>query len=87
MLLSFLFFLVASNPFPTEIYGSAVVQHEGTFYIIGGFDLFGVGSHLDTIYRFEISDESWRLMPNHMKNGRTGATAMMVNSSLFPTCN
>ena len=61
----------------------AVAQHEDTFYIIGGY--YG-GSYFDTIYRFEVSDESWRLMPNRMKNERIAATAMMVNSSIFPTC-
>ena len=83
ILLSFLFFLAASNPFPTEIGYPAVAQHEDTFYIIGGY---GGSSYLDTIYQFEISDESWRLMPNRMKDARYAATAMMVNSSLFPTC-
>jgi len=69
----------ANNPFPTEPEGSAVVQHEDTFYVVGGYEM-------DTIYRFEVSDESWTLMPNRMKYRREGATAMMVKSSIFPTC-
>ena len=83
MLISFLFYLAANNPFPTENRNPAVSQHEDTFYIIGGRD---GSSYFDTIYRFEVSDESWRLMPNRMKDARYAVTAMMVNSSLFPTC-
>ena len=83
ILLSFWFFLAANNPFPTKIVDPAVAQHKDTFYIIGGDD---GSSSLNTIYRFEVSDESWRLMPNRLKFERKWATAMMVKSSLFPTC-
>ena len=77
------FFLAAINPFPTEIIGPVVAQHDETFYIVGGFD---GSSSLDTVYQYEVSNESWRLMPNRMRYERWAATAMMVNSSIFPTC-
>ena len=77
--------LAAINPFPTEIANLAVAQHEDTFYIVGGGGGYE-GPPFDTIYRYEISDESWQLMPNRMKYARFGATAMMVDSSIFPTC-
>ena len=76
----------ANNPFPTEIVHPSVAQHEDTFYILGGYISIFQSVLFDTIYRYEASDESWQLMPNRMKYGRFGATAMMVNASLFPTC-
>ena len=80
-------FSLAANPFPTEIANPAVAQHEDTFFVVGGYSYDGSSeSDFDTIYRFEVSDESWTLMPNRMKYARAGATAMMVNSSIFPTC-
>ena len=85
MLLSI--FLAAINPFPTEIGSPAVAQHDETFYIVGGMARTGDGiARFDTVYRYEVSDESWQLMPNRMKYDRQGATAMMVNSSIFPAC-
>ena len=75
----------ASNPFPTEITEMAVAQHDTTFYIVGGRHQTQVVVS-DTIYRYKVSDESWELMPNRMKYERYGATPMMVNASLFPTC-
>jgi len=75
----------ASNPFPTPVYGPALAQVEDTFYVVGG-QATTKGVDLDTIYRFESSDESWQLMPNRMKYPRYGATAMIVNASIFPTC-
>ena len=78
----------ASNPFPTKITSPSVAQHDNTFYVVGGYTGEGPGgeTRFDTIYRYEASDESWQLMPNRMKIGRNGATAMIVNSTLFPTC-
>ena len=66
---------------------TAVAQHEGTFYLVGGMTNpnFPV-TRLDTIYRYEPSDESSMLMPNRMKFEREGVTAMMVDASLFPAC-
>lgn len=61
----------------------AVAQHDETFYVVGGYDSDSV---LDTIYRYEVSSESWQLMPNRMKYARDVPTAMMVNSSIFPAC-
>ena len=74
---------IASNPFPTAIYSTAVAQVEDTFYVVGGGSGTGM---LDTIYRFEGSDESWQLVPNRMKSARYWHTAMIVNASIFPTC-
>ena len=74
----------ASNPFPIIIAFTSVVQHDNTFYVVGGID--GDDKVLDTIYRYEASDESWQLMPNRMKFARLGATSMMVNASIFPSC-
>ena len=80
----FFSFFAAINLFPTSIINPAVAQNEDTFFIVGGHHDWR--SPFDTIYRFEVSDESWTLMPNRMKYARAGATAMMVNSSIFPTC-
>ena len=76
----------ASNPLPTgtAIRYPSIAQHDNTFFVIGGED--DNGNLLDTIYRYEASDESWQLMPNRMKFARSGATSMMVNASIFPTC-
>ena len=74
---------IANNPFLTGIDAPAIAQVEDTFYVVGGFSPDG---DLDTIYRFEGSDESWQLMPNRMKAPRYAATAMIVNASIFPTC-
>ena len=82
-------FFLAANPFPMEFRTPAVVQHDETFYLVGGYtyDYEDVGPvYFDTIYRFEVSDDSWQLMPNRMKYARDVATAMMVKSSIFPTC-
>ena len=80
-------FLAAMNPFPTVIAHPSVAQHDGTFYVVGGeTDPTFPATRLDTIYQYEASDESWRLMPNRMKYERYGATPMMVNASIFPTC-
>ena len=76
----------ASNPFPTKIKYPSVAQHDNTFYVVGGWDGFDTESRFDTIYRYEASDESWQLMPNRMKIARNGATAMIVNASIFPNC-
>ena len=65
----------------------AVAQHDETFYIVGGYNGNIIGGIFDTIYKYEASDESWQLMGNRMKTSRYRATAMMVNASLFPTCN
>ena len=74
----------ASNPFPTEITSPSVAQHDNMFYVVGGID--DGDNRLDTIYRYEATDESWQLMPNRMKFGRYEATSMMVNASIFPSC-
>ena len=64
-----------------------MAQHDSTFYAVGGAGSYQTGDvYFDTIYKFEVSDESWKLMPNRMKYERESATAMMVNSSIFPTC-
>ena len=76
----------ANNPFPTALVESSVAQLDDTFYILGGYISIFQPDLFNTIYRYEASDESWQLMPNRMKYGRFGATAMMVNASLFPTC-
>ena len=76
----------ANNTLPTPIGHPSVAQHDDTFYILGGYSINSQNILFDTIYMYEASDESWRLMPNRMKYGRFGATAMMVNASLFPTC-
>ena len=73
-----------NNPFPAEISYPSIAQHDDTFYVIGGVD--GDSNLLDTIYRYEASEESWQLMPNRMKFARFGATSTMVNASIFPTC-
>ena len=65
---------------------TAVAQHEGTFYLVGGMTRTFPTERLDTVYRYEPSDESWTLMPNRMKFEREGVTAMMVDASLFPAC-
>ena len=81
----------ASNPFPMGINNPSIAQQDNTFYVVGGAmiieeDGFLDVVPLDTVYRYEASDESWQLMPNKMKIGRNGATSMIVNSTLFPTC-
>lgn len=78
----------AQNPFPIVIDGMSIAQHDETFYVVGGnTDPTFPVTRLDTIYRYEAGDESWRLMPNRMKYERYGATPMMVNASMFPACN
>ena len=83
------YFFLAGNPFPSIIRTAAVAQHDDTFYLVGGYKYdydIGAPVYFDTIYRYEASSESWRLMPNRMKYGEDGVTAMIVNSSIFPTC-
>ena len=81
------FSLAAKNPFPMAIAYPSVAQHDKTFYLVGGeVDPTFPISHVDTIYQYEASDESWRLMPNRMKYERYGVTAMMVDASMFPAC-
>ena len=74
------------DPKATGIHKATVAQHGNTFYLVGGYD----GSYnydSDRIYRFEVSDESWTLMPNRLKYARRDPAVMMVKRSVFPTCN
>ena len=75
------------NPLPIVIAHPSVAQQGNTFYLVGGeTDPTFPVTRLDTVYRYEASDESWTLMPNRMKSERYGATAMTVDASLFPSC-
>ena len=75
---------IAGNTFPTTIGYPAVAQDVNSFYIIGGLevDFFP----MDTIYSYEPNNDSWTLLPNKMQYRRDGATAMIVKSSIFPSC-
>ena len=75
------------NPFPVPINLPAVAQYGNSFYIIGGLSRMGIQSYYyDTIYRYEPDDDSWTLLPNRLKYPRYGATAMIVDRSIFPAC-
>ena len=74
----------AGNPFPTTLDLPTVAQHGDTFYIVGGYD--PTASDLDTIYRYEVEEDSWTLLPNRMTYTREAPTAMVVKSSIFPSC-
>ena len=73
----------AANNFPTALIYPAVAQHDESFYIIGGWD---GSSYLDTIYHYNLSNDTWALLPNTMTFPRDGATAMIVKSTIFPSC-
>ena len=77
------YLLTAKNPFPFTRAYMAVAQDEDSFYIVGGEDWAG---DANTIHRYEATNESWKIMPNRMKHGRTSPTAMMVKRSIFPKC-
>ena len=78
-------FSLAANPFPTTLDLPTVAQHEDTFYIVGGYSNQLV-SDLDTIYRYDVAEDSWTLLPNRMTYTREAPTAMIVRSSIFPSC-
>ena len=75
---------IAGNKFPTTLLGPAVAQHEESFYIIGGLDYYG--KYLDSIYHYNVMDDSWTLLQDRMEYPRCYATAMIVNSLIFPSC-
>ena len=84
--------LSAGNNFPIYIEQLAVAQHEESFYVVGGYNVWWNSSDLvnntalDTIYHYNVMKDSWTLLPHRMKYERQQATAMIVDSSIFPSC-
>ena len=69
---------------PHGIYYAASVPFRESFLIVGGYRS-GVG-HLDTIYEFDVENESWILRDEKMSEEKGYVTAMVVNAGDFPQC-
>ena len=53
------------------------------FLILGGEDVFG--ARLDTIYKYEVDDDSWTLLQATLPNPTSNLRATSVDLSIFPS--
>ena len=59
----------------------AVVPHGDSFLICGGES---ADSRLDTIYKYEVSTDSWTLLEATLPNPTSNLRATSVDMSIFP---
>ena len=69
---------------PADIRLGASVQYGNTFLAVGGYDDDNE-QYLDTVYMFDVEEESWILMPQRMEEGRWELPAFLVPDD-FASC-
>ena len=60
-----------------------VVPYGDSFLILGGED--ATGARLDTIYKYEVSDDSWTLLQATLPNPTSNLRATSVDINIFPS--
>ena len=80
--------IFSGNFLPHPItYGTLVPTNEGSFLIVGGNN--GI-DQLDTIYKYQVDEDNWKLLEKKLPRKAEKLTAMMIGwelRHLFPTCN
>jgi N-acetylneuraminic acid mutarotase len=72
---------------PQPIYGSTVVPYEDSFLLVGGYNGNAEGERkLNTIYKYDVANDSWRLLTPHLAEVKYHVTAVMVDRAMFPDC-
>ena len=65
---------------PFAMYGGAVVPYMNSFIIVGGKD-WNDGDQIDydTIIKYNIEDQSWKMLPKRLIQPRHDLSAMMIS--------
>ena len=80
---------ISGTSLPHGLYAAAVVEHQNSFLIIGGFGRYGSSSsfYSDKIYKYDTAgDGQWLELPTTLSEGKAYVTAIKVKSSIFPSC-
>ena len=78
------YYIISGTRLPRTLRSAAVVQHEDTFVIIGGW--IGGLSYSDKIYRYDASSGVWTKLQTTLSEGRFQVTAMKIKSTAFDSC-
>ena len=77
---------ISGNPLPFgPIFDASSVQYGRTFFMIGGKSDTRV--YLDTVHKYDPDQDNWEEMEVTLSEPRSGATAMIIDSSIIPGCN
>ena len=60
---------------PYYIFNGASVQLKSTFFNVGGQNAI---NYFDTIWTFDVDDQKWTLLEDHLTTGREITTAFLV---------
>ena len=76
---------IPGNSLPFKNADAAVVEHESSFLIIGGY-CEGCGGYSKSIYKYEVEGGRWIELPTTLNEGKSWMTAIEVEPSLIGTC-
>ena len=72
---------LSGRPLPEGLHGGAVVEHGGSFLIIGGY----AGSYSNKILKYTAEGE-WEEMPGELSEGKQTMVAMSISSNQLKQC-
>ena len=79
--------VISGNPLPQAMEDATVVPFGEAFLLVGGYvgDVAGIDV-TDTIYKYEILDDSWTLLDTKIPFPCYVPIALMVDIDIFPSC-
>ena len=71
---------------PVPIKDFSSVPYDNTFLIVGGIN-FDTNEYIDRVLQFDVTDETFKFVPNARLNRNFGRpAAMLVDVMAFPEC-
>ena len=78
---------ISGNSFPVQLYRAAVVEHEDSFLILGGYDGSSMSDQLFIYsYKEEREEWEWEEVPTPLSEKRQYLTAINVKATVFQSC-